>query len=593
MHQSILFLVLLTLTIFISSFSYFLLKHEDLYPLRPVLTLAYFKAKIGSDKQIISFPAENNDQIRASAGDFRRFYENSLWPYNVETIQSSASKALKPTFVTLLLALFYIYLKGFNITKKQHLRGTKLIRSFQLKRRIIFHNLLRLANRQPTLAKIPYPKGAEMQHSFITGGSGTGKTQTMLDLLAQIRKRGDRAIIYDRTGSFLSHFYDSKNDLLLNALDERGVNFNPFQEIGSKSDTVAVANILIPDVKGSDPYWNNAARIVFVSVVEKLRSFDELTIPKLLEKLLYCTTDDLISFLENTPAMSVLDKAADKTSGSIRSVLATQSERLELLLNKQDQPSFSLRNWIRQDQQSNFIFLTSRSDHHDLLKPLMTIALELAIIELLAKPSSRKNQKIWFFLDELPSLNHLRVLPTALAQARQFGGCFVISMQLISQLKQIYGYDGAVTISGLCRNRVFFSTPDLETAEWSAKNLGKYEKLIPKEAISFGAHEMRDGVSLSSQREENFLVAPSQIMQLPSLNAYLRFSEGFPATLTKIKPYLGQEVNQQFIANQLLPLMTKPMTNGQEKSKRKEKAVNFDNHLFYNYDDQQDIEDFT
>ena len=45
-------------------------------------------------------------------------------------------------------------------------------------------------------------------------------------------------------------------------------------------------------------------------------------------------------------------------------------------------------------------------------------------------------------LDELGSLQQLPYLTSALAEARKFGGCFVIGVQSIAQLAKTYGFEG-------------------------------------------------------------------------------------------------------------------------------------------------------
>lgn len=56
-----------------------------------------------------------------------------------------------------------------------------------------------------------------------------------------------------------------------------------------------------------------------------------------------------------------------------------------------------------------------------------------------------------------------------------------------------------------------------------------------QESISFGAHQMRDGVSLSDQKRHKPLVPYSEIMKLPNLKAYLQLPREFPITKVEFK----------------------------------------------------------
>lgn len=133
-------------------------------------------------------------------------------------------------------------------------------------------------------------------------------------------------------------------------------------------------------------------------------------------------------------------------------------------------------------------------------------------------------------IDELPSLYKLPSLFSALAESRQFGGCSVLSFQSISQLRDIYGADGAETISGLCSTRLIFRNPELRTAEWLSKSLGQMEADETKEGLSYGAHEIRDGVSIQSHTSVKPLVLYPEIMELEDLAAYLRLPGKWPIT---------------------------------------------------------------
>ena len=71
-------------------------------------------------------------------------------------------------------------------------------------------------------AMIRIPERAEAQHMQIIGDTGAGKTTIMLQILRQIKHRGDSAIVYDPAREFVQRFYDPKNgDVILNPLDKR------------------------------------------------------------------------------------------------------------------------------------------------------------------------------------------------------------------------------------------------------------------------------------------------------------------------------------------------------------------------------------
>jgi len=68
---------------------------------------------------------------------------------------------------------------------------------------------------------VPYPLRAETQHTMFVGSTGSGKTQGIAKVIAQIKARKDRAVVYDKMRSFPEQFYDPEHDIILNPLDAR------------------------------------------------------------------------------------------------------------------------------------------------------------------------------------------------------------------------------------------------------------------------------------------------------------------------------------------------------------------------------------
>jgi len=149
------------------------------------------------------------------------------------------------------------------------------------------------------------------------------------------------------------------------------------------------------------------------------------------------------------------------------------------------------------------------------------------------KPSH--DRRIWFVVDEMPSLHAIPNLPETLAEVRKFGGCWVIGIQSYAQLRKTYGQDYAETIFDLLNMRFFFRSPSQPMAEISSKELGEQEVDVMKTQYSIGANTIRDGVSLGSQTVTRRVISPAEIMQLNNLECYLRVSGSYPITKLKLK----------------------------------------------------------
>ena len=140
-----------------------------------------------------------------------------------------------------LLALFWV--RGKQLGRNRRIRGAELATVGELRRRILplrRRALDRLAPHRARvpyrIAGVPYPRRAETQHTIVSGTTGSGKTVLISDLVAQIRERGERCVVYDKMGSYTRAFYDPRRDTLLNPLDARSPRWSPFLEARSPRD---------------------------------------------------------------------------------------------------------------------------------------------------------------------------------------------------------------------------------------------------------------------------------------------------------------------------------------------------------------------
>src|SRR5262249_955891 len=106
-----------------------------------------------------------------------------------------------------------------------------------------------------------------------------------------------------------------------------------------------------------------------------------------------------------------------------------------------------------------------------------------------------------------------------------------------------YGHEGGKEISSLLNTRFLFRVPDPELAQWSAKNLGETIWEEVREGVSYGAHAVRDGVSIQKIEREKPVVSPSEIMRLPDLSCYVRLAGAYPIVQLHL-PYIARPVQQ-------------------------------------------------
>ena len=456
--------------------------------------------------------------------------------------------------IVLFLAVFWY--RGARLGRQRRLRGAELVTARELRRRVQPPHA-RLLEALPggkrlrsyRIAGIPYPERTETQHTIVSGTTGSGKTVLIADLVSQIRARGERCVIYDKMGSYTRAFFDPDRDVLMNPLDARAPRWSPFLEARNPRDFDMMAAALIPQQKDTvDPFWVTAARQLFSNGAGVFWKRGVTENKVLVDHLLKTDLTALAEAMEGTVAQSIVDPENPKTALSVRAMLTAHLSALEFLPDE-GRP-FSIRDWIGKEdgagERGSFLFLTSRGDQHASLRGLISTWLEIAVNAMLTLAQD-DGRRIWVILDELPTLHQVPSLQPGLAESRQFGGCFVLGVQVASALRDLYGRNGAETISGLCGTRVVLAAPDRDTAQWSADSLGRSEVEEVTEGYSYGANTIRDGVSLTPRRELRALALPSEIMRLPNLEGYLKFPGPFPVASIRLRYVARPAAAERFV----------------------------------------------
>lgn len=408
-----------------------------------------------------------------------------------------------------------------------------------------------------TLENLPLIKDKETSHLLMTGTTGSGKTNGFHSLLPQIRGRGEKAIIVDVTGTYISRYYNPKTDLILNPLDIRSQLWSPWADCHLGSHYDVLANSFIPENKqAKDPFWDNASRTVLKAGLRMYASQEILDIDKLTTFLLTSSDREFEAFFKGTEAATLTSANNEKTTQSIRSVLSSQIEGLRQLENTQTDgiTPFSLRRWVMDEDTSwesnssgttaqkdlaglpprkrgtgGWLFITARSDQRQTLKPLISAWVDMAINALMVL-SEDYTRRLWFIVDELAALQKLPSLQMGLAEGRKYGGCFLVGFQSKPQLEEIYGRQAAESMLDLFNTKVFFRCTEPSTQGWISKVLGDKEETEPQESISYGANSMRDGVSLSHHTRQKPIVMPTELSQLKDLECYVKLPGDYPCT---------------------------------------------------------------
>lgn len=216
-------------------------------------------------------------------------------------------------------------------------RGTKLTTPALLARETTERGMSQIM-----IANVPVPTEAETTHFSIGGATGTGKSTIFSEMIFGCLRRGDRMVILDPDGAFLSKFY-RPGDKILNPYDARTEGWSFFNEIRQNYDFERFAkSIIAPSKDTQTEEWNDYGRLLFREISRKL--YNTSRRPAMRDVFDWTNlrdADALQAFVTSTAAQALFT-GNDRATSSARFVL---SNKLQPHL-KMPERSFSLRDWL-------------------------------------------------------------------------------------------------------------------------------------------------------------------------------------------------------------------------------------------------------
>lgn len=378
-----------------------------------------------------------------------------------------------------------------------------------------------------TIGGIPLTREQESLHLLLAGSTGTGKTTVFSDLMLGLARRGDRLIVADPNGHYLSRFY-KQGDIILNVFDRRSPGWSPFCEIRKPYDFDQLARSIVPDAQGADAPWHFYSQMLISEVMRALLTSGEVTTPTLIEALTTWPAEQLKSLVIGTAAEGLFDKDAARALASTRFILSSYLKPYQYL----KAGNFSLREWATAGKGN--LFLTWREDMTSSLAPLIACWVDVLCTATLSLPPDPE-RRLWLLLDELATLGKIGSLEAALTKGRKHGLCCVAGLQSTAQLTRVYGADSSIVLRSCFRNFCAFAVAkiDPDTSEIFSRALGEHEVDRAVQSQSRGAQGNSNSVSVQRVRER--LVLPSQLNELPNLTAYLALAGAEPTRLVRLR----------------------------------------------------------
>ena len=361
-------------------------------------------------------------------------------------------------------------------------------------------------------AMIRIPKRAEAQHMQIIADTGGGKTVILLQILRQIKHRGDSAIVYDPARDFVRRFYDPKRgDVILNPLDKRCPYWGPSEELRRRSEAKALAvSLFQPPQDRRGEFFIESPQKIFAFLMAYGPTPEELV-------KWMSDPQEIDRRLKGTEHAHLISPTAQEQRSGVLGSLGLVADSLRLLPKKgEGNGEWSAREWAETRQ--GWIFITSLPTEREALKPLHSLWIDLLVLRLLNEPKEGQ-KRVWFVIDELASLQKLPQLHTAITENRKSNNQVILGFQGKAQLEVLYGHLAEVMLSQPATS-IWLKTKEPAASEWVSKFIGKVEIERLRETHFEGS---RAGRNFTLDRQIEPLVMESEISGLADLHAYLKF----------------------------------------------------------------------
>lgn len=429
--------------------------------------------------------------------------------------------------------------------KKKHIRGAQFDEAEEL--RDLVEERGEASN--VFLGEVSVPTSKLPRHFSLTGDTGVGKSQLLMDVLDVVRAAGDKAVILDKNGELMSHYYDPNRDYVLGPFDDRALNWTPFCEGLSELDFERLSRSFIPSVTtGKEDHWPEASVTVMTALLYQLTAqkefqgtIDEILIAfmdvkKVVEKNLLGANEivvkrKLYELLKGTLASMVVDQDAAEHASNVVASIVPKIRALRFLRGLDKKKTFSIRDWAKNDADKGWLFLRVTEEQLEVVGPLVSVLIDTAIKAVLSLEKS-PSRVIWAVIDELQSMGKINTLPKALTEGRKHGLRCILSFPSVNQLFDIYGENLATAMLSQCNTKVIFQTDEPKAAKWNAELLGLEEVVRENESTHYGDKENR---GVSEQDKDRYIVMPAEIQSLAPFTAYLKFAGNWPVTKIKTR----------------------------------------------------------
>ncbi|RAL22605.1 type IV secretory system conjugative DNA transfer family protein [Thermoflavimicrobium daqui] len=334
------------------------------------------------------------------------------------------------------------------------------------------------------------------RHILTLGAIGSGKTVTMNHIVKAIRQtmnQNDVMIFFDAKGDYLEEFYQPGDYVISNHIQEpKGMAYwNIYKDILmtpkiKREETIReIATAFFKeDIEHSQaPIFAMGARDIFAGILtiharemesgtKKWNNFE-------LIQFIQWSNDVVLRnmFLEHPDLKWIRNYIQKDGKSTTQSFIVHLYQTIFKLFsgNFARKGDFSIREVVTK-KEGRAVFLEFDLANGNILEPIYTVLLDLAMKEVLGRSASEGN--VYFILDEFPLIPKLNYMDNALNFGRSLGVKIVAGIQNVGQVEHRYGRElGHSILSGF--GSVFaFRLNDVSSRDFVTARHGATKRFI-------------------------------------------------------------------------------------------------------------------
>lgn len=330
-------------------------------------------------------------------------------------------------------------------------------------------------------------------HLLVVGGIGSGKTNTMNLALREITRQmtsQDVMIIFDTKGDFKDKFYRPGDVIISNdatACGPRGEDhWNLLNELAYDErlpeNIMEITNALYAEKlkKTKDSFFPTAAKELTGALIHHAVTLKEkkgLSVNNYF--LAQCFRNDqewFLKMLDQYPEYrSLKSYIPESAPNQAMGVMAEMNQVMRQILigNFAKRGNLSIRELVRQ-KGGRRIFIEYDIGVGSMLTPIYSLLFDLAIKEALCREKSAGN--VYMIADEFKLLPNLQHIDDAVNFGRSLGLKFIVGMQNVDQIIDIYGEHRAKNIFSGFMSHFAFRVADYNTRNYIKERAGQNRK---------------------------------------------------------------------------------------------------------------------